>query len=67
MAVGEHTKPVRFHRHHPPHVNSKLEQRWQVFKDTLFILLQAREIYYTRHLLTDMFAFLHNALVTALF
>lgn len=67
MAAGEHAKPVRFPRHHPPYINAKLEQRLQVFKDTIFILLQARGIHCICRLLTGMFAILPNTLVTVLF
>lgn len=64
--LGGHAKPVHLPQRHPLYINPKLEQRWQVFKDTIFILLQARGIHSICHLLTDMVAFLHNALVTVL-
>lgn len=56
MAVGEHATPAHFPQHHTLYIS---EQTRQVFKDTLFNPASS-----TYHLLTDMFALLHNVLVT---
>lgn len=62
MAVGEHAMNAHFPQHRTPYINYNSEHTWQVFKDTIFILLQAFV-----HLLTEMLALLHNVFVTVTF